>query len=131
MIGTIEVIGDDTTALWLRSVAETAPARINPVITHFGAVLEMAIIAHSSGRPGPEIDTGFMHESWRVRFELVGKYLEAIVESTAPYVNRLEYGFAGRDSLGRVFHQPPFPFIGPSVDLVTPMFVEAIGGVVL
>lgn len=33
----------------------------------------------------------------------------------APYARRIEYGFTGKDSLGRVYNQSPNPFIAPTL----------------
>ncbi|MFI9365254.1 hypothetical protein ACIG5E_30015 [Kitasatospora sp. NPDC053057] len=41
----------------------------------------------------------------------------------------MEYGFVGPDSLGRVYHQPPFPHVGPAVQRIEPLFVAAIARV--
>jgi len=38
---------------------------------------------------------------------------------------RLEWGFVGVDSLGRVYRQGPFPHFGPAADLVGPAFQSA------
>ena len=128
---TFTVFGDKETATYFRLTGQTLPARVNPVIQHYAEVLKMGIIAFSSGRPGPEIDTGFYHESWVVEFSMEGDFLVAEISSGAPYANRLEYGFAGTDSLGRVYHQPPFPHIGPASDIVAPNFEDALAKVVL
>lgn len=60
----------------------------------------------ASGHPGPEVRSG--------------RYLASIkrdgtrVFSAAPQSARLEKGYTGRDSLGRDYHQPPFPHFGPA-----------------
>lgn len=33
-----------------------------------------------------------------------------------PYARRLEFGFIGVDSLGRHYHQPPYPYMRPAYD---------------
>ena len=47
--------------------------------------------------------------------------------------NRLEYGFIGVDSLGRVYKQPAFPHWGPAADTIEPAYqaaaVDAVEGV--
>lgn len=51
----------------------------------------------------------------------------AIVGPAKPQGRRLEFGLVGPDSLGRVFHQPPYAHVGPAVETVSPLFVQAIG----
>lgn len=36
----------------------------------------------------------------------------------APYARRIEYGFNGTDSLGRVYNQSPNPFIIPTLNRI-------------
>lgn len=38
------------------------------------------------------------------------------VGTDVPYAARIEYGFAGRDSLGRFYHQAAQPYLRPAVD---------------
>jgi len=37
--------------------------------------------------------------------------------SAAVYGKRIEYGFFGKDSLGRLYHQPPRPFMRPALNM--------------
>jgi hypothetical protein len=39
-----------------------------------------------------------------------------IVGTDSPYGRRLEYGFVGRDKLGRVYNQAPRPHLRPALD---------------
>lgn len=45
------------------------------------------------------------------------------VSNSLPYALRLEYGFVGKDSLGRVYNQPPRPMLG-LVKIEWPQIVE-------
>jgi HK97 gp10 family phage protein len=38
-----------------------------------------------------------------------------VVGSDAPYAARLEFGFEGADSRGRVYHQAPRPYLRPAI----------------
>lgn len=38
------------------------------------------------------------------------------VSTNVPYAARLEYGFVGKDKLGRIYNQPPRPYIRPAFD---------------
>jgi hypothetical protein len=51
----------------------------------------------------------------------------AIVGTNKPQGRRLEYGYVGPDSLGRVYDQPPYAHVGPAMETVRPLFVEALG----
>lgn len=42
--------------------------------------------------------------------------LSIIVGSEQPYARRIELGFEGADSLNRVYHQAPQPYIEPVLD---------------
>lgn len=42
--------------------------------------------------------------------------ITAVVGSNLPYGKRLEYGFVGADSLGRVYNQPAQPHFRPTMD---------------
>ena len=37
-----------------------------------------------------------------------------------PQARRIELGFQGKDSLGRVFNQPPFPYLRPAAEVEYP-----------
>lgn len=76
-------------------------------------------------------------ESWRSRVTkrtgATAATIEAtggMVTSTAPNMHRLEVGFHGADSLGRVFDQEGQPALGPAFDLIVPEFEAAIDGIV-
>lgn len=89
-----------------------------PKVADIGAEQMLASIRkHASGRPGPNIITGDYVASWRIEKMGVGARL---VSTSAPQANRLEYGFSGMDSLGRMYHQPPFPHVLPAVTEVSP-----------
>lgn len=47
------------------------------------------------------------------------------VSNSLPYALRLEYGFTGPDSLGRVYNQPPRPMLG-IVRLEWPQIVDLV-----
>ncbi len=56
--------------------------------------------------------TGALRESIAARKEGIGY----VVEATMPYAAREEYGFNGSDSLGRVYHQAPHPYLTPAAE---------------
>jgi hypothetical protein len=61
--------------------------------------------------------------------EEAGPYA-AFVGPTMIYARRIELGFSGPDSLGRVYHQAPRPYVRPVFEAVLPkirpFFVTAI-----
>jgi hypothetical protein len=83
----------------------------------------------ASGRPGPRRITGKYIRSWhtdnRKGFGYRAGYSASVV-SAAPQAYRLEYGFSAMDSIGRIYHQPPFPHVRPAVDAIVPMWQQAM-----
>jgi hypothetical protein len=61
--------------------------------------------------------------------EEAGPYA-AFVGPTMIYARRIELGFSGPDSLGRVYHQPPRPYVRPAYEemlpRIRPFFVSSI-----
>lgn len=49
-----------------------------------------------------------------------------MAESDAPQAHRLDAGFNATDSLGRHYHQPAQPHIGPAVQLYEQPFEELV-----
>lgn len=74
----------------------------------------------ASGRPGPNVQTGAYRDSWYV----VADGNQRIVTTDAPQARRLELGFSGVDSLGRVYDQPPFPHVRPAADAIETTYVR-------
>lgn len=80
------------------------------------------IRSYASGRPGPNIRTGAYRQSWNKTYlGMLGGYR---VSTSAPQARRLEYGFVGTDSIGRHYHQPPFPHIRPAVADTRPEYAK-------
>jgi hypothetical protein len=79
---------------------------------HQGTIKDLAemmyveVRKNASGRPGPNIISGQYISSI--------KKTDTRVYTSSPYGPRLEYGFTGTDSLGRNYHQPPFPHWRPA-----------------
>lgn len=75
--------------------------------------------------PGPNRANGDYISSWRYRTTGVRAGVpSAEVWTEAAQANRLEYGFYGMtDSLGRTFHQPPYPHVQPAIDVSEPRLV--------
>ncbi|MEV7936605.1 HK97 gp10 family phage protein [Kitasatospora sp. NPDC088264] len=99
------------------------------VVRHHAMLLETAIKANASGRPGPNAPTGDYRRSWTHEVQQTAAGVEAVVGTNKPQGRRLEFGFVGRDILGRVFNQRPYPHVGPAVERIRPAFLAAMGTV--
>lgn len=67
---------------------------------------------------GPGVVTGFLRNSIQIRRSSsygAGGW-QNTVHPGGPYYRRLELGFVGRDSIGRRYNQPPYPFMRPALD---------------
>lgn len=60
--------------------------------------------------------TGTLRRSIHVEVEAGKGHAEASVGTDVPYGARIEFGFDGKDSLGREYHQPPRPYLRPALD---------------
>ncbi|WP_256789815.1 hypothetical protein [Frankia sp. AvcI1] len=125
----ITVEGADRVAASLLATAVTVQEGAATVVAEQGAQLRTAVQAHASGRPGPEIVTGAFHGGIALEVE-GGVSPSAEVSSDAPQAFRLEFGFNGADSLGRVYHQPPYPSFGPAFDEVSPGLYDELAAMV-
>lgn len=93
----------------------------------YGQVLRTRVRAGASGRPGPRAQTGDYRRSIGLELLVVGEDVYAVVGTNAPQGRRLEYGFYNmRDSLGRLFHQPPYPHFGPALEQTAPTYELAL-----
>lgn len=91
-----------------------------------GQLLVTRIKANASGRPGPNAPTGDYRRSWNMRLEVGMNGAEALVGTNRPQARRLEYGFHGADSLGRVYNQPSYPHVQPAMDVIKPAYLAAM-----
>lgn len=126
MIGGIVVRGASEVAAEFEAASNTVPKLTDAVVAAHGRMAAARVRAKASGRPGPNVITGAYRRSWHSRFYRAGGAAVSAVSSDAPQKNRLEYGFVGVDVLGREYHQPPFPHIGPAMDEIEPLFLAAL-----
>lgn len=54
-------------------------------------------------------------------------FAEVFVGTDVPYGPRIEYGFVGRDSLGRFYNQPPQAYMRPAYDETREAVVKEVG----
>lgn len=81
----------------------------------------------ASGPPGPRAITGDYRASWNTqKTEETPDSVTFTVGTDRPQGRRLEYGFVGRDALGRVYNQPPYPHLQPAIDATRPEFEAAV-----
>ena len=74
------------------------------------------IRANAGRPPGPNIVTGAYVRSWKMKVISLMP-TQVIVYTDHPAARRLEFGFNDIDSIGRRYHQPPFPHVRPAVQL--------------
>jgi hypothetical protein len=80
--------------------------------------------------PGPNIVTGTYVGSIELEETTVGGVTVATVYTEEVRAQRLEYGFVGEDSIGRHYHQPPFPHWEPAADKVEEEFFRQVEAIV-
>jgi hypothetical protein len=101
---------------------ERAADKIGPAIlagvTHTGTLGRARIAGNASGRPGPNVITGRYRNSWRSVPVPFPHGAFCTIGTDAPQGRRLEFGFVGPDSLGRVYNQPPFPHVQPAIGFI-------------
>lgn len=119
----MELKGASEAALWMRTSSKLVDVKLHRLTKHFGQLLRTRVMAKASGRPGPNIVTGSYRASWQVRTRGGGSSTTAEVGTNAVQGRRLEFGFNGADSLGRVYSQPPFPHARPAFDEIQPLFI--------
>ena len=114
----------------VRDGAEGA-AKATKMTFHYGAMMQARVKANASGRPGPNIVFGDYRRSIALITRVRGVWAEAIVGTNRPQGRRLEYGFVGADSLGRVYNQKPYPHWEPAQRAVEPLFRKAVAKAVV
>ncbi|MEV6146432.1 HK97 gp10 family phage protein [Streptomyces sp. NPDC051992] len=101
---------------------EAAATQVGPAIQravqHTGELGRARIRGNASGRPGPSVITGAYRNSWQMTNRRLPHGALCTIGTNAPQGRRLEFGFVGPDSLGRVYNQPPFPHVGPAIDYI-------------
>lgn len=114
----------------LAAKAAAAQAAVGLVVAREGAVLQTKVRANASGRPGPRVQTGDYRRSINLTVRRNARTITAEVYSRAPQAWRLEAGFYGVDSLGRLYHQDPLPHFQPAADSMRSEFPTALAAAV-
>ncbi len=83
---------------------------------------------NATGRPGPRVRTGTLRRSITIKYPHRGGggLYEAQIGPTAIYSRRIELGFDGTDSIGRTYHQPPYPYFRPAFQFGTTVAIHRI-----
>lgn len=103
------------------------PLALQRVSVDYGYQALAMIRRNASGRPGPNAPTGDYRRSWTIKFHLSGN---VTIGTNAPQGRRLEHGFTGTDSLGRVYAQKAYPHVGPAVRELGPKYRRAVLGTI-
>lgn len=119
----------------INGVGAMAALRIGAVTRHWGMMLQTKVKAYASkprtGPPGPRIQTGDYVRSISLNMARTATEVAAVVGTNKPQGRRLEFGFVGTDSLGRVYNQPPYPHFRPALLEVQAPFLAAVAAVVV
>lgn len=110
-------------------ISSDIPGELSASMRYVGNELQRAVVRHASGRPGPEIQTGYYVSTIGLEFEGSGYLQDAVVFSDAPQAHRLEYGYSGVDANGRAQFTPPYPHFRPALDEVEQMAVQELSAV--
>lgn len=116
-----------TVAARMIARATAAQAVVQTVVAREGSVLQTKVKANASGRPGPRAQTGDYRRSIGLVVRRSARTVSAEVFTNAVQGWRLEMGFYGlTDSLGRLYHQPPYPHFQPAADSMRTEFPTAV-----
>lgn len=111
----------------MRADAQAQQDAIEKVTEQFGLRLVTEVRANMSGRPGPNVITGDLRRGvFLVLSSPAPGVHRALAASNSPQAHRLENGFIGADSLGRVYHQPPYPAFKPAVETLLPDYRQGV-----
>jgi hypothetical protein len=126
----ITVKGADQISAQWKKTAAAADAESYKLTRMYTQLLTTSVKAHASGRPGPRTPTGDYRRSITGDVERKAGSVVGTVGTTRPQGRRLELGFAGTDSLGRHYNQPPYPHFRPALSKIEEAYTLAIGGIV-
>ena len=108
-----ERVADD-----LARVAFAGPVVLQEVVKYWAFAGLGRVKSNASGRPGPRRVTGDYTRTFNVELYRTGDAVRATIGTNAVQALRLELGFVGADSLGRVYNQAPLPHWMPMADWV-------------
>lgn len=97
------VTGANLVAAELATMGAVIRTRESAIVSTYGAIYQTRVRAAASGRPGPRAITGNYRRSISLNIRRGPTGTVAEVFTNAPQARRLEFGFAGADSLGRQY----------------------------
>jgi len=101
----------------LSRVVHQADAGTKRAIARAAAAVEGLAKEKASGPPGPEVETGTLRRGIRHNpVHRIGLGWQTEVGPTVIYSRRIDLGFVGADSLGRIYNQPAKPYFTPAWD---------------
>lgn len=114
-------------AVLLHGLPPQIDAAVGVTTAHYTQLLRTRVRGRASGRPGPRRVTGDYRRNISGHSgQLLPGVWQGVVGTNSPQSRRLELGFVGRDSLGRTYHQPPYPHFGPALDETVTDYVAAL-----
>lgn len=108
---TVQLVGVDTVSLRTKALIAAARRGMSDGIS------EGAQLLVTEAQSIVPVDTGALRDS--IHAELVtatDTKIEVAVMPDTPYAARIEFGFVGRDSLGRMYHNVAQPYMRPAFD---------------
>jgi len=118
--------GVEEFAAALGRVGERTSIEARAALAEVASELEKVAKRNASGRPGPNVVTGTLRRS--ITHDPITPWgiggWQTKVGPTVIYGRRIELGFKGADSLGRVFDAPGYPYFGPAFRQVVPRIPE-------
>lgn len=109
----------------LKALVAAADIAGREIVSKGGLAIQASTLKHMDGRPGPKVVSGTLRRSVKVlsieRLSF-GRW-ESRTAPTTVYGRRIELGFHGADSLGRIYNQPGYPYVQPGISDAQPVLV--------
>lgn len=115
----------------LRAYNIRTKRQINRTMDKYVGKTADTVRKYANGRPGPNRITGRYANSIKAMRGSGPEMYKIVVWSDHPASHRLEYGFVGIDSMGRIYHQPPYPHFRPAIAEISPRLVKDLRDTIL
>lgn len=123
--------GLERLARFLDRIGPAVQSGLDGSVVRLGTATLGQLKLRASGRPGPRRVTGDYTRKMNMQADHGGAGVEVTIGGNGAQGPRLEFGFNGADSLGRVYHQRPFPHYAPTfawLNALLPNEVEDVIG---
>jgi len=98
-----------------RALKRADTAVSGPILV--SAVQLAAMVVQNAAKRNAPYVTGTLRRSIHQEVErLSSTFVQAIIGTDLHYARRVEFGFAGKDALGRVYNQAAKPYLRPAMD---------------